>query len=166
MTNHNLPPTLKLLLLVIGRTTDRHVQALIDDYSSRLSHYVPFQLDVIPELRNTRGLSVEQQKSQEAELVRKQLQPGDHLILLDEHGTERRSMDFAAWLGKRMATGARRIVLVVGGPYGFDTNLHQQAVEEISLSQMTFSHQLIRVLFVEQLYRACTILRGEPYHHE
>lgn len=157
---------MKLILLVIGRTTDRHVQALIDDYSSRLCHYVPFQLEVIPELRNTRALSPDQQKAQEAELIKKQLQPGDHLILLDEHGAERRSVDYAAWLGKRMAAGVRRIVFVVGGPYGFDASLHQQAVEEISLSQMTFSHQLIRVLFVEQLYRACTILRGEPYHHE
>lgn len=157
---------MKLLLLVIGKTTNSHVQALINDYSSRLCHYVPFQFEVIPELKNTRALSPEQQKAQEAELVRKQLQPGDHLILLDEHGAERRSVDFATWLGKRMAASARRIVFLVGGPYGFDPSLHKQAAEEISLSQMTFSHQLIRVLFVEQLYRACTILRGEPYHHE
>ncbi len=157
---------MKLLLLVIGKTTDRHVQALIDDYSSRVGHYVPFSLETVPELRNTRALSPEQQKTQEAELIRKQLQPGDHLVLLDEHGSERRSVDFASWLGKRMAAGARRIVFVVGGPYGFDASIHQLANEEISLSQMTFSHQLIRVLFVEQLYRACTILRGEPYHHE
>ena len=157
---------MKLLLLVIGKTTDRHVQALIDDYSSRVGHYVPFSLETVPELRNTRALSSEQQKTQEAELIRKQLQPGDHLVLLDEHGSERRSVDFASWLGKRMAAGARRIVFVVGGPYGFDASIHQLANEEISLSQMTFSHQLIRVLFVEQLYRACTILRGEPYHHE
>lgn len=157
---------MKLQLLVIGKTTDRHVQALIDDYSSRVGHYVPFSLETVPELRNTRALSPEQQKTQEAELIRKQLQPGDHLVLLDEHGTERRSVDFASWLGKRMAAGARRIVFVVGGPYGFDASIHQLANEEISLSQMTFSHQLIRVLFVEQLYRACTILRGEPYHHE
>lgn len=157
---------MKLLLLVIGKTTDRHVQALIDDYSSRVGHYVPFSLETVPELRNTRALSSEQQKTQEAELIRKQLQPGDYLVLLDEHGSERRSVDFASWLGKRMAAGARRIVFVVGGPYGFDASIHQLANEEISLSQMTFSHQLIRVLFVEQLYRACTILRGEPYHHE
>lgn len=157
---------MKLLLLVIGKTTDRHVQALIDDYSSRVGHYVPFSLETVPELRNTRALSSEQQKTQEAELIRKQLQPGDHLVLLDEHGSERRSVDFASWLSKRMAAGARRIVFVVGGPYGFDASIHQLANEEISLSQMTFSHQLIRVLFVEQLYRACTILRGEPYHHE
>ncbi|MBO4802120.1 MAG: 23S rRNA (pseudouridine(1915)-N(3))-methyltransferase RlmH [Bacteroidaceae bacterium] len=157
---------MKLSLLVIGRTTDRHIQALIDDYSSRLSHYVPFGLEVIPELKSTRALSAEQQKTAEAELLRKQLQPGDHIVLLDEHGSERRSMDFAGWLQKRMAAGAKRIVFIVGGPYGFDPTIHALAAEEISLSQMTFSHQLIRVLFVEQLYRAFTILRGEPYHHE
>lgn len=157
---------MQFTLLVIGRTTDRHVQALIDDYSSRLQHYVPFSLDVIPELKNTRAMSAEQQKAAEADLIRKQLQPSDHVVLLDEHGTERRSVEFAQWLQKRMATGARRIVFIVGGPYGFDPSIHALANEEISLSQMTFSHQLIRVLFVEQLYRAHTILRGEPYHHE
>lgn len=157
---------MKILLLVVGRTTDRHVQALIDDYSSRLSHYVPFQLEAIPELKNTRGLSIEQQKSQEAELIRRQLQTGDNLVLLDEHGNERRSIEFATWLDKRLSAGGRRLVFVVGGPYGFHKSIHQLASEEISLSLMTFSHQLIRLLFVEQLYRACTILRGEPYHHE
>lgn len=157
---------MKLSLLVIGKTTDKHVQVLIDDYSRRLSHYVPFSLDVIPELKSTKALTVDQQKAQEAELIRRQLQPGDHVVLLDEHGTERRSVDFATWLDKRLAAGSRRIVFVVGGPYGFDAAIHQLAAEEISLSQMTFSHQLIRLLFVEQLYRACTIMRGEPYHHE
>ena len=157
---------MKLVLIVVGATTDRHVQTLIDDYASRLAHYTPFALEVIPELRNTRTLSTEQQKAQEALLIQKQLQPGDHVMLLDEHGTERRSVDFAAWLQKRMAAGARRIVFIVGGPYGFAPDIHKLAREEISLSQMTFSHQLIRLLFVEQLYRACTILRGEPYHHE
>lgn len=157
---------MKLTLLVIGRTADPHVQALISDYASRLQHYVPFSLDVIPELKNTRAMTVEQQKAAEADLIRKQLQPGDHVVLLDEHGRERRSMEFAQWLQKRLATGARRIVFIVGGPYGFDPAVHELANEEISLSQMTFSHQLIRVLFVEQLYRAYTILRGEPYHHE
>jgi 23S rRNA (pseudouridine1915-N3)-methyltransferase len=157
---------MKLSLLVIGKTTDKHVQVLIDDYSRRLSHYVPFSLDVIPELKSTKALTVDQQKAQEAELIRRQLQSGDHVVLLDEHGTERRSVDFATWLDKRLAAGSRRIVFIVGGPYGFDATIHQLAAEEISLSQMTFSHQLIRLLFVEQLYRACTILRGEPYHHE
>ena len=157
---------MKLSLLVIGKTTDRHVQVLIDDYASRLNHYVPFAVEVVPELKSTKALTPEQQKTMEAELIRKQLQTGDHVVLLDEHGTERRSVDFAAWLQKRLNAGARRIVFVVGGPYGFDSSIHALAKEEISLSQMTFSHQLIRVLFVEQLYRAHTILRGEPYHHE
>lgn len=157
---------MKLLLLVIGKTTDSHVKALIDDYSSRLSHYVPFAIEVIPELRSTKALTAEQQKATEAELIRKQLQGGDHIVLLDEHGSERRSVEFASWLQKRMNAGSRRIVFVVGGPYGFDQSIHTLANEEISLSQMTFSHQLIRLLFVEQLYRAHTILRGEPYHHE
>ena len=157
---------MKLSLLVIGKTTDKHVQVLINDYASRLSHYVPLSLDVIPELKSTKALTIDQQKAMEAELIRRQLQPGDHIVLLDEHGTERRSVDFAAWLGKRLAAGSRRIVFIVGGPYGFDAAIHQLAAEEISLSQMTFSHQLIRLLFVEQLYRACTIMRGEPYHHE
>ena len=157
---------MRLTLLVIGKTTDRHVQALIEDYAQRLGHYVPFSMDVIPELRNTKALTAEQQKAQEAELIKKQLQAGDHVVLLDEHGIERRSIEFAAWLQKRMNTGARRIVFIVGGPYGFDVSIHALAKEEISLSLMTFSHQLIRVLFVEQLYRAHTILRGEPYHHE
>lgn len=157
---------MKLSLLVIGKTTDKHVQVLINDYASRLSHYVPFSLDVIPELKSTKALTIDQQKAMEAELIRRQLQPGDHIVLLDEHGTERRSVVFATWLGKRLAAGSRRIVFIVGGPYGFDAAIHQLAAEEISLSQMTFSHQLIRLLFVEQLYRACTIMRGEPYHHE
>ena len=157
---------MKVVLIVIGKTSDRHIEALTGDYVSRLQHYVPFQMEVIPELRNTKALSPEQQKVQEAELLRKQLQAGDHLVLLDEHGAERRSVDFATWLSKRLASGVRRLVFVVGGPYGFDASIHQLAAEEISLSQMTFSHQLIRVLFAEQLYRACTILKGEPYHHE
>ena len=157
---------MKLSLLVIGKTTDRHVQALIDDYTSRLSHYAPFTVEVIPELKATKALTSEQQKAMEADLIRKQLQAGDYVVLLDEHGAERRSVDFAAWLQKRLNTGARRLVFIVGGPYGFDASIHKLASEEISLSQMTFSHQLVRLVFVEQLYRAHTILRGEPYHHE
>lgn len=157
---------MKITLIVIGKTTDAHVQALIDDYSRRLQHYVPFELEVIPELKGTRGLSTDQQETQEAELLQRRLQPGDHIVLLDEHGSERRSIDFAAWLEKREAAGARRLVFIVGGAYGFAPSIHALAAEEISLSKMTFSHQLIRVLFVEQLYRAHTILRGEPYHHE
>lgn len=153
-------------LLVVGKTTDPHIQALIDDYTCRLTHYTPFELVVIPELRTTKSLTIAQQKAMEAELIRKRLQAGDYVVLLDEHGTERRSIDFSAWLQRRMNMGAHRIVFVVGGPYGFDESIHMISKEKVSLSLMTFSHQLIRLLFVEQLYRAHTILRGEPYHHE
>ncbi len=157
---------MKFILLVIGRTTDKHMQVLIDDYASRISHYVPFAIEVVPELRQTKALSIDQQKAAEGELLRSRLQSGDHVVLLDEHGTERRSADFAQWMQRRMAAGARRLVFIVGGPYGFDAAMHSMANEKISLSQMTFSHQMIRLLMVEQLYRAHTILRGEPYHHE
>ena len=157
---------MKITLIVIGKTTDSHVIKLIDEYVGRIDHYVPFSIETIPELRATKSLTPDQQKAQEAELIRRQLKPSDHVILLDEHGEERRSVEFAQWLQKRMSAGARRLVFIVGGPYGFDPSIHSLAAEEISLSKMTFSHQLIRLLFVEQLYRSQTILRGEPYHHE
>ncbi len=157
---------MKTVLIVVGKTTDVHVQALCDDYTRRLQHYVPFACEVIPELRATRSLTPEQQKAQEALLIQHQLQAGDYVVLLDEHGRERRSIDFATWMEKRMAAGSRRLVFIIGGPYGFDRSICQLAHEQVSLSQMTFSHQLVRLFFIEQLYRAQTILRGEPYHHE
>lgn len=127
---------------------------------------MPFDIEVIPELKNAKSLSTDQQKEREAELLKKFFQPGDHIVLLDEHGKERRSMEFASWMQKRMAAGPRRLVFVIGGPYGFAPSIHDLRNEEISLSLMTFSHQMIRLLFVEQVYRAMTILNGEPYHHE
>lgn len=157
---------MKSTLIVIGKTTDARFMALIQEYVDRISHYIPFNIEVIPELKNTKNLSIDQQKEREAELLQKQLQPGDFLVLLDEHGRERRSMDFAQWMQKRMASSPKRLVFVVGGPYGFAQQIHRMANEEISLSQMTFSHQMIRLLFVEQIYRAMTILNNEPYHHE
>ncbi len=157
---------MKTIFLVIGKTTDKRIEQLTDEYIGRISHYMPFRLEVIPELRNAKNLSQEQQKEQEAELIKKSLQPGDYIILLDEHGKERRSIEFAQWMQKRMAASPRRLVFIVGGPYGFAPQIHKMAQEEISLSQMTFSHQMIRLLFVEQIYRAMTILNGEPYHHE
>lgn len=157
---------MKTIFIVVGKTTDKHISALTEEYIGRINHYIPFQMEVIPELRNTKHLSPEIQKEQEAELIKKQLLPGDHIVLLDEHGKERRSIDFATWMQKRMTTAPRRLVFIVGGPYGFASQVHQMAQEEISLSQMTFSHQMIRLLFVEQIYRAMTILSGEPYHHE
>lgn len=157
---------MKFHLIVVGRTTDGHLQTLIEDYISRLGHYVPFQMQVIPELKQTKGLSEDQQKEKEGELILQNISDGDWLILMDEGGREFTSVGFSRFLEKRMASGAKRIVFVIGGPYGFAPAVYAAAKEKISLSQMTFSHQMVRLFCVEQLYRAMTILRGEPYHHQ
>ena len=157
---------MKVVLLVVGATTDRHFEAGIAEYASRLSHYLQFSIEVIPELKSTRSMSQGEQKEREAIMIAKALQPSDHVVLLDEHGTERTSMEFAAWMQRKMAMGLRRLVFVVGGPYGFADSVHMLAKEKVSVSRMTFSHQMIRLIFVEQIYRAMTILGGEPYHHE
>ena len=157
---------MKVVLLVVGKTTDRHFEAGIAEYASRLSHYLQFSIEVIPELKSTRSLSQGEQKEREAIMIAKALQPSDHVVLLDEHGTERTSMEFAAWMQRKMAMGLRRLVFVVGGPYGFADSVHMLAKEKVSVSRMTFSHQMVRLIFVEQIYRAMTILEGEPYHHE
>lgn len=158
--------TMKIVLLVVGKTTESYFVQGIDEYSKRLAHYVPFELAVIPELRNTKSLSTDQQKEREADLILKALQPGDYLVLLDEHGREFTSLQFASYLEKKMANIAKRLIFVVGGPYGFSNRVYQAAQEKISLSKMTYSHQMIRLIFTEQLYRAMTILNNEPYHHE
>lgn len=157
---------MKISLTVVGKTTDRHFIAGIDEYVQRICHYVPFSIDVIPELKGTKNLSEKEQKEREGELILKSFQPGDYIVLLDEHGRERRSIEFAQWMQKRMAAGPKRLVFVVGGPYGFSPAVYAAAQEKVSLSQMTLSHQMIRLLFTEQIYRAMTILNGEPYHHE
>ena len=156
---------MKTLLLQVGKTVDKHLAACINDYADRIGHYIPFEICTIPELKNTKALSEEQQKEREGELILKQLQSGDMVVLLDEHGKEWRSIEFATWLGKKQQS-VRRLVFVIGGPYGFSPDVYSYANEKISLSRMTFSHQMIRLIFVEQLYRAMTIMRGEPYHHE
>jgi 23S rRNA (pseudouridine1915-N3)-methyltransferase len=156
---------MKVTLLVVGKTTDSHIEALINDYQKRLTHYLPFTLQVIPELKNTKALTPEQQKQAEGEMILKALSANVDLILLDEHGKEFRSVEFADYLQKRMSSG-RDVVFVVGGPYGFSEAVYQRANGKISLSKLTFSHQMVRLFFVEQIYRAMTILRGEPYHHE
>ncbi len=156
---------MKITLLVVGKTTDARLQSLIDDYQQRLSHYIAFQMQVIPELRNAKSLTEEQQKHTEGDLILRAVAPTADMVLLDEHGTEYRSIEFAQYLQKKMLAG-RDVVLVVGGPYGFSEEVYARANSKISLSRMTFSHQMIRLLFVEQIYRAMTILRGEPYHHE
>ena len=156
---------MKITLLVVGKTTDSHIQALLQDYQKRLGHYIPFSLTVIPELKNTKSLTSEQQKQAEGELILRNMTATTDMILLDERGKEFRSVEFADYVQKKMSSG-RDLVFVVGGPYGFSEAVYQRANGQISLSQMTFSHQMVRLFFVEQIYRAMTILRGEPYHHE
>ena len=156
---------MKITLLVVGKTTDAHIETLIQDYQKRLTHYVPFSMVVIPELKNTKSLTMEQQKLAEGELILRYLTPSTDMILLDERGREYRSVEFADFLQKKMSSG-RDVVFVVGGPYGFSEAVYERANGKISLSQMTFSHQMVRLFLIEQIYRAMTILRGEPYHHE
>ena len=151
--------------MLVGKTNDKHCQAGIDDYAERIADYMPFDIVTIPELRNTKNLSEEQQKTAEGELILRQLQPSDTVVLLDEHGKEMRSVEYARWLQQR-SMNARRLVFVIGGPYGFSPAVYQRANDKISLSRMTFSHQMVRLIFTEQLYRACTIIKNEPYHHE
>ena len=156
---------MKITLLVVGKTTSVQIESLIQEYLKRLTHYIPFVLQVIPELKNTKALTPEQQKLAEGDLILRAINSTTDLVLLDEHGKEFRSVEFADYVQKRMSSG-RDVVFVVGGPYGFSEAVYQRANGKISLSKMTFSHQMVRLFFVEQLYRAMTILRGEPYHHE
>ena len=157
---------MKITLLVVGRTVDNNIISGIGDYVKRLQHFTQFETEIIPELKNARKLSEAQQKEQEGELILKSFAPGDYIVLLDEGGKEFRSTEFAAWIEKKQQTTAKRVVFIVGGPYGFSQRIYNLASEKISLSRMTFSHQMIRLLFVEQLYRAYAIINHLPYHHE
>lgn len=156
---------MKTELILVGKTNDKHFKAVIDDYVSRVGHYMPFSITVIQELKNTKSLSEDQQKQKEGEMILKLVQPSDTLVLLDEHGKEFRSVEFATWIERKQQT-ARRLLFCIGGPYGFSESVYKRADEKISLSKMTFSHQMVRLVFTEQVYRACTIIKGEPYHHE
>lgn len=156
---------MKIVLLVIGKTDAGYFVEAIREYANRLVHYLPFELQVIPDIKNVRNLSETQQKEKEGELILKMLQAGDYLVLLDEKGKEFTSVQFAAYLEKKMQAVPKRLVFVVGGPYGFSEAVYGASSEKISLSKMTFSHQMIRLIFVEQVYRALTIIAGEPYHH-
>lgn len=157
---------MKVALILVGKTVNKHFVELIDEYAGRVKHYIGFDMVTIPELKNTKNLSVEQQKQQEGTLILKQLQAGDCVVLLDEHGKEFRSVEFAKYMEQKMQTVSKRLVFVIGGAYGFSPDVYAQANGKLSLSKMTFSHQMIRMIFVEQLYRAMTIMKGEPYHHE
>ncbi len=157
---------MKTVLLMVGKTEDKHLVALMEDYLERTKHYMTFYVEVIPDLKSTKSLSEEVQKEKEGELIQKALQPGDYVVLLDEGGKEMRSTEFAQYLRHKMNTLSKRLVFVIGGPYGFSQKVYQAATEKMSLSRMTFSHQMVRLIFVEQLYRALSILAGSPYHHE
>ena len=156
---------MKTELIMVGKTVDKLYTKGIGDYQERIGHYMPFNITVIPALKNTKSLSEDQQKQAEGELILRLIQPSDTVVLLDEHGAERTSMEMATWLTRKQQT-AHRLVFIIGGPYGFSADVYSRADEKISLSRMTFSHQMVRLIFTEQLYRACTIIRGESYHHE
>ena len=153
-------------LLVVGKTDSAEIQSLVATYLKRLNFYTRVTLVTLPDLKNTRNISAESQKRQEGELLMRQFADGDYVVLLDEKGAEMRSVEFSMWLQKRMNSGVRRLCFEIGGPYGFSKTVYDRADESISLSRMTFSHQIIRAIFAEQLYRAFTIIRNEPYHHE
>lgn len=157
---------MKITLFAIGKTDAKYFVDAVQEYKARLEHYIPFELQVVPDVKNTKNLSVDQQKEKEGELILKSLQAGDFLVLLDERGKEFTSLQFASYVERKTHTVAKRLVFVIGGPYGFSQAVYEKASEKISLSKMTFSHQMIRLVFVEQLYRAMTILNNEPYHHE
>ena len=157
---------MNLSLLTVGKTDIQWVKEGLDVYVSRLRHYVPFTVTEIPELKKVSALTDAQIKEREGELILKQVGPADILILLDERGIQQRSVEFARWLEKQLNQGARNLFFVIGGAYGFSPAVYERANGQISLSPMTFSHQMVRTIFAEQLYRAFTILRGEPYHHE
>ncbi len=157
---------MKIVLTVVGKTDTGYFKEALEEYKKRISHYLSFETEVIPDIKNTKNLPVIQQKEKEGELILKSLQSGDYCVLLDEKGKEFTSLQFASYLGKKMQTVPKRLVFIIGGPYGFSEKVYQASREKISVSKMTFSHQMIRVIFAEQLYRAMTILNNEPYHHE
>ena len=153
-------------LIVVGKTDMKEVETLVTMYTKRLNHYVKFAITTLADVRNTKNLSAAEQKRMEGEAILRLVTDSDHLMLLDEHGLELRSIEFADLLQKRMSAGTKRLVFVIGGPYGFSDAVYQRANSKLSLSKMTFSHQIVRAIFTEQLYRAFTILKNEPYHHE
>ena len=156
---------MKITLLVIGKTDDKNLTQLIELYQNRLKHYIKFDVEIIPDLKNSKNLSQEQQKEKEGTLILSKIQNTDHLILLDEKGKEYNSVEFSNFLQKKMSSGLKRLVFVVGGPYGFSDDVYKKAMVKVSFSKMTFSHQMIRLFVVEQIYRGFTILKNEPYHH-
>ena len=157
---------MKLHVIFTGKTNGKLFQEAIADYQSRLVHYVPFSIEELPDLKNTKNLTEEQQKEKEADMLFEKLQPGDVLVLLDEKGKEFTSREFSTYLDNKQQTVGKRLVFLIGGPYGFSQRVYDAAQGKISLSKMTFSHQMVRLFLVEQIYRAYTILNNQPYHHD
>ena len=153
-------------LLAIGKTDSAPLHQLITDYEKRLSHYIKFELDIIPDIKNVKNLSEIEQKEKEGELIIKKLNNTDVLVLLDENGKQLDSIEFSKYLQKKMNSGLKQLVLAIGGPYGFSPAVYAKAQGKLSLSKMTFSHQMVRLFLIEQVYRAFTILKNEPYHHK
>jgi 23S rRNA (pseudouridine1915-N3)-methyltransferase len=157
---------MNIKLLAIGKTDNKNLQILIDDYSKRLSFYIKFDVEIIPDIKNVKNFSETQQKEKEGELILAKISNTDQLILLDENGKIFSSRSFSEELQKKMNAGIKTLVFVIGGPYGFSDAVYNKATAKISLSSMTFSHQMVRLFFIEQLYRGFTILKNEPYHHQ
>jgi len=157
---------MKITLLTVGKTDDAYLKDGIHKYTKRLKHYTRLDITDLPELKNTKALTYEQQKSKEAELILKKLSVTDYVVLLDEKGLEFTSVQFADYLDKKAVSSVQNLVFVIGGPYGFDSTVYQRANAQLALSRLTFSHQMVRLFFMEQLYRAFTISKGEPYHHQ
>jgi 23S rRNA (pseudouridine1915-N3)-methyltransferase len=156
---------MKITLIAVGKTEDKYLIEGIEKYLNRLKHYINFNLLIIPDVKNTKNLTEAQQKSKEAELINKQINSNDVVVLMDEKGKKHSSVSFANYLNKQMIGSVQHLVFIIGGPYGFDETIYKRANTSLSLSDMTFSHQMVRLFFVEQLYRAFTILKNEPYHH-
>ncbi|MBQ2045695.1 MAG: 23S rRNA (pseudouridine(1915)-N(3))-methyltransferase RlmH [Muribaculaceae bacterium] len=157
---------MKITLLAIGKTNTKYLQEGIEQYIKRLSHYIPFEFKILPDVKTTKGLTQEKQKEMEGQMFLNCIQSGDVVVLLDEKGKEMTSREFSVYLDKKMVTVAKNLIFVIGGPYGFSQEIYNRANEKLSLSKMTFSHEMIRMFFIEQIYRAMTILKGEPYHHD
>ena len=156
---------MNIKLIAIGKTDNKNLQALIDEYTKRLGFYVKFELDIIPDIKNVKNLSESEQKVKEGQLILSKLSSTDQLILLDENGKEFNSIGFSDFLQKKMNSGIKTLAFVIGGPYGFSEEVYQKAQGKVALSQMTFSHQMVRLFVIEQIYRGFTILNNEPYHH-
>ncbi len=157
---------MKIVLIQVGKTTVKTFSDIIDEYGNRLKHYLPLDIITVRDLKDAKALSEDQIKQKEGEMILSVLQDGDNVVLLDERGKEMRSIEMASWMQKKLTSSPRRLVFVIGGPYGFSKDVYSRANDMLSLSKMTFSHQMVRMIFMEQLYRSMTILKGESYHHE